>query len=103
MYEGYVDHITRHAIQGWAFDTTRPGQSIDVIIVLNGTVITRATANQPRPDLAAQKQLESAPYGFTAAIPRFLNTAAPHLVQVKFADTGQLIFNGERRFPTLDD
>jgi len=103
MYEGHVDHINRHVVQGWALNTANSNQSIDILIFLNGSAISRTTANLSRPDVAANWQLPSALHGFSAPIPRFLDPAVAHHIQVKFADTSQLIPNGERTFPPLDD
>ena len=102
MYEGYLDHITRHVVEGWAFDTDNSDQSIDILISLDGSDISRATANLSRPDVADKFKLQSALHGFSARIPRFLDTGIAHHIEVKFADTGELIPNGERRFPPLD-
>jgi hypothetical protein len=102
MYEGHVDHISRHIVHGWALNTDSSNQSIDILISLNGADIARATANLARPDVAAAMQLRSALHGFSARIPRLLDTAAAHHIQVKFADTGEVIPNGERNFSRLD-
>jgi hypothetical protein len=101
MYDGYVDYITRNTVQGWALNTASRNQSIDILICLNGIEISRTTANLARPDVADKFQLQSALHGFSARIPRRLDTAVAHHVEVKFADTGQLIPNGERNFPPL--
>jgi hypothetical protein len=103
MHEGNVDHITRHLVEGWAFNTADVTQSVDILIFLDGFAVSCVTADLPRPDVAAEKQLPSALHGFSAPIPQFLDTAVAHCIQVKFADTNQLIPNGERRFPPLDE
>jgi hypothetical protein len=102
MYDGHVDHISRHIVHGWALNTDNSNQSIDITISLNGADIARSTANLSRPDVASARQLQSTNYGFSASIPRFLDTAQAHHIQVKFADTGEVIPNGERRFSRLD-
>ena len=103
MLDGYVDHISRHTVEGWALNTDSLNQSIDVLIMLDGVVISRVTANLPRPDVAAKKKLNSIKCGFSASIPTFLDTSVMHRIEVRFADTKKAIANGERQIPSLDD
>jgi Sulfotransferase family len=103
MYQGHVDFISRHMVQGWALNALDSDRCIDVLIFVDGTEISRITANIPRPDVAAAMGLQSALHGFSAHIPRQLETALAHEIQIRFADTGAIIPNGEERFSRLDD
>ena len=103
MNEGHVDHITRHKVQGWALDSDDPNRSIDILIYVDGKAVSRTKANLPRPDVAARKNLNSALHGFSVPIRKFLDTTAPHHIQIKFADTNRPIPNGERNFLALDE
>ena len=50
--EGHVDRMTRYEAVGWAWFPTAPEQTLRIEAVLDGKVIGRALADQPRPDLA---------------------------------------------------
>ena len=50
--EGHVDRMTRYEAVGWAWFPTAPEQTLRIEAVLDGKVIGRALAYQPRPDLA---------------------------------------------------
>jgi hypothetical protein len=101
MFEGHVDHISRHIVHGWAIDTAAVERSIEVLICLDGADVARAIANLSRPDVAKIKKLPSPLHGFSVPIPEFMDPGAAHLLQIRFAETGQVIPNGERRFPAL--
>ena len=50
--EGHVDRMNRHEAVGWAWFPAAPEQTARVEAILDGNVIGRALADQPRPDLA---------------------------------------------------
>jgi hypothetical protein len=101
MYKGYVDKITRSVVQGWALDTENPDRSVEVLVFVNGVMVARTTANLPRPDLAAQN-LGSGHNGFSTYLPFRLDTASTQTVQIKFADTNEVVPQGTCAFAPLD-
>ena len=103
MYQGHVDFISRHMAQGWALNNTDSDRCIDILIILDGSEICRVTANVPRPDVATAMGLQSALHGFSAHFPRQLDSTVAHEIQIRFADTGSLLPNGEQRFQRLDE
>ncbi len=101
MYKGYVDKITRSVVQGWALDTENPDRSVEVLVFVNGVMVARTTANLPRPDLAAQN-LGSGHNGFSTYLPFPLDTASTQTVEIKFANTNDIIPRGTFTFAPLD-
>ncbi|MBB4198752.1 glycosyltransferase involved in cell wall biosynthesis [Rhodoblastus sphagnicola] len=63
VVEGHVDHMTRREAVGWAWFPSAPEQTAQVEVILDGKVIGRALADQPRPDLA-QHGKGTGLYGF---------------------------------------
>jgi hypothetical protein len=103
MYDGYVDNITRYMVQGWALDSENPDQAVEILVLINGITVARITANMPRPDLAARKDLSSSHNGFSTYLPFRLDTATTQTVQIKFAATMEVVPHGTRMFGPLDD
>ena len=52
-FHGFLDNYVDGAIKGWAFDWERPGQTTDVVVVLDDEPIAILSANIPRADLKA--------------------------------------------------
>jgi hypothetical protein len=102
MYTGYVDNITRYLVQGWALDTENPDRSVDILVLVNGLTVARATANILRPDLAARKDLGSNRHGFRTYLPSRLDTTTTQTVQIKYAATNELVPRGNCAFAPLD-
>src|ERR1039458_5813196 len=102
MYKGYVDKITRSMVQGWALDAENPDRSVEVLVFVNGAMVTRTTANLSRPDLAAEN-LGSGHNGFSTHLPFQLDTASTQTVEIRFADTNGLVPQGTCSFAPLDD
>ncbi|GAL96272.1 glycosyltransferase [Acetobacter tropicalis NRIC 0312] len=49
---GYIDRASRDRICGWISDPARPGESVAIQVVVNGTIAERSVANGRRPDVA---------------------------------------------------
>ena len=62
--QGYVERLTRQGAYGWAWNPGNQQEAVRVEAVLDGRVIGRATAAEPRDDLA-QSGLGSGRYGFS--------------------------------------
>ena len=101
MLDGHVDHISRHSVEGWALNTDLVDGSVDVVILLDGAVISQVAANLPRPDVAVKKKLKVALCGFSAQIPEALDTAITYGIEVRFANTNKILPNGAREIPGL--
>lgn len=50
---GHIDHADRHSLTGWAMDPARPGEAVELELVLDGVVVGSFLADRHRPDLAA--------------------------------------------------
>ena len=76
---GWIESATATNISGWAGDPNRPGESVDIVIYINGVAYTpgiltvSGTANISRPDVAAIAPFSSVPgyalYGFNITLP----------------------------------
>ena len=64
--EGYVDVLTRHDASGWAWLPSAPNKAVQIEAVLNGKVIGRGLADQPRADLLKYGK-GTGQYGFKIA------------------------------------
>ncbi|WP_086641640.1 Hint domain-containing protein [Acetobacter tropicalis] len=49
---GYIDSISRDRVCGWIYDPAKPGESVAIQVVANGTIVERSIANGRRPDVA---------------------------------------------------
>ena len=61
--EGHIDVLTRWDAAGWAWIPSAPDQPVQIEAILDGKVIGRALADQPRPDLLKHGK-GSGLYGF---------------------------------------
>jgi autotransporter passenger strand-loop-strand repeat protein len=52
-FRGNLELVTRHMIEGWAFNPADPGARVELAILANGAEIGRVVADRHRPDLAA--------------------------------------------------
>ena len=48
---GHIDHADHHSLTGWAMDPARPGEAVELELLLDGEVMGSFTANRHRPDL----------------------------------------------------
>ena len=62
--EGYIDNLTRWGATGWAWMPKAPEQSVLIEAIVDGRVIGRARASEPRADLAKHGK-GTGDYGFT--------------------------------------
>ena len=86
--DGYVDHADRFGVTGWARDTAAPARVVPLEALVDGIVIGRALADQPRPDLARPRQGEAgsaaaaARHGFTLRFAAPLPAGRSWMVQL---------------------
>jgi glycosyltransferase involved in cell wall biosynthesis len=66
--EGYIELLTRHGATGWVWRSDAPDAALTIEAVLNGEVISTATADLRRDDLLASG-LGTGSYGFVLKFP----------------------------------
>jgi hypothetical protein len=108
---GHVDEISRQVITGWAMDTDHPDQNVRVVIVVNGRVHMRITADvfQERLRKAAKAFINrrslrdtiTGKYGFEFIFKPGLSVFAEHHIEVKFDATDLILPMGSRTLRRL--
>lgn len=90
---GHVDHIDMFSIQGWAAQDDEPTTRIAVDILHNHEAIASIEAKEFRPDLLAAA-VSDGHSGFSFNPFEFLEEGE-NKFEVRFADTGELLLNGQ--------
>ena len=98
--EGSVDTVTRWFASGWVWSPSAPKQSLEVDAFLNGEVISRATANQFRPDLARHKK-GSGHCGFVMSFSCPLENETPPIFRV-VGPEGPVIISNPNKIVVTD-
>ena len=84
---GHLDQADRFALTGWAMDPARPGEAVELELVLDGAVIGRFLADRHRPDLEAAG-LGAGRLAFQVQIPGGLSTHAERVVELRRVGDG---------------
>jgi hypothetical protein len=87
MLDGRVDGFDRHAIFGWAADAERPGDRVDIVVLVNGHVRGGARADRPRDDLQSLGMLGDGAHGFGYAFEPPLSPLRSYEISVRHAAT----------------
>jgi hypothetical protein len=86
-YRGNVDGLFEGAVHGWAYDSDRPGDRVEVTIRTDGKQVARATADRHRDDLQGHG-IGDGRHGFRIpappGIPKFR-------LSVHFGDSDELV------------
>jgi len=83
VYNGYFDDASCAALSGWAWDQRQPNTSINVDVLVDGTVVGSASANGFRQDLV-NAGIGNGVHGFVIPTPSFVKDGRPHSVSVAF-------------------
>ncbi len=81
---GCIDGLTADHIAGWAINHRAAERPVDLDIVIDGVVVSRVVAADPREDLRAMGFATIA-HGFTAALPHPADPTARRRIGVRFA------------------
>ncbi len=79
---GHIDHADRHGLTGWAMDPARPGEPVELELVLDGEVVGSFTADHHRADLE-QAGLGDGRLAFQIQIPGGLSPHADRTVELR--------------------
>jgi glycosyltransferase involved in cell wall biosynthesis len=80
-WHGSLDTVTRHRIEGWAWDKAAPDGPVALVILNNGEVIARTLANRYRKDLQGAGMGDGR-HAFSIIIPGGLSPLTRHVIQV---------------------
>ena len=92
---GYLDHVGRESICGWAQDGTFRERPMKLRVSDNGVTIANVVADQYRPDLE-QAGIGNGCYGFALTVPGGLSPTERHIIEVVAAKDGQPLGNSPR-------
>jgi len=85
-YRGAHDQADAERISGWAWDTTRPNEPIDVDIYDGDTLLATVTADTVRQDLL-NAGIGNGRHAFVYTPPASLNDGRTHTIRVKVSGT----------------
>jgi len=83
-YDGFLDRADCHVISGWAYDTNRPDDPVDIEIYKDGVLLGTLRADKPRLDLLAAGK-GNGRHGFSLATLSWLGEAKSCSICVKVA------------------
>jgi hypothetical protein len=81
---GNLERVTRHLIEGWAFEPGDPDARLKLMILANDAVIGEVVADRHRPDLAAAGVGDGG-HAFAFHLPRGFSPDRAHRVEVRRA------------------
>jgi len=81
---GHLEQVTRHLIEGWAFEPADPGARLRLAILANDAVIGEVVADRHRTDLAAAGVGDGG-HAFAFHLPRGFAPDRAHRVEVRRA------------------
>lgn len=87
---GYIDSASRDRVCGWIYDLAKPGESVAIQVVVNGTIVERSIANGRRPDVA---DVGAGPErcGFDLLFVPHLSPLTRQIIEIRNERTGALL------------
>lgn len=95
MFRGHVDLVGPTLVSGWAVDTDRPDETVEVSIFVDGRKLVQLACNSPREDLKGLAGLGNGMHGFRYNPYPPLSERMPQRVTVRHATSGALLGNGD--------
>jgi hypothetical protein len=95
MLRSHVDLISTACISGWAVDSARPDDPVDVSIFVDGRKLAQITCDQLREDLVGRPGLGNGRHGFSYSPQPPLAGAMPKRVTVRYARSGNILGRGD--------
>jgi hypothetical protein len=87
---GHIDQADRFALTGWAMDPARPGEAVELELVLDGAVIGSFLADRHRADLEAAG-LGEGRLAFQVQFPGGLSSHAERVVELRRVGDGAAV------------
>jgi hypothetical protein len=95
MLRGHVDLVTHNQIAGWAVDTERPNEPVDVCVYVDGRKRTQLTCGLRRSDLGGKEGLGDGWHGFRLSLSPPLSQSISTRVTVRHAADGSVLGKGD--------
>ena len=95
MFHGHVDLIGSTLVSGWAVDTDRPDETVEVCIFVDGRKLSQLVCDNPREDLKGLAGLGNGRHGFRYSPYPPLSGRMPLRVTVRHATNGAILGNGD--------
>lgn len=95
MLRGHVDLLVSTHCAGWAVDTARPDDPVDICIFVDGTKLVQLTCDAPRADLKGRDGLGNGRHGFRYVPLPPLTGPVPKRVTIRHASTGAILGKGD--------
>jgi hypothetical protein len=99
MDVGHVDRITRRSVSGWAADSDDMDRPVTVTILVDGERAAHVVCDRLREDLRARGTYGNGMHGFQHEFSPPLPEGAEVKVAVRFAGSGQPVWNGDAVLP----
>jgi glycosyltransferase involved in cell wall biosynthesis len=90
-WHGRLDRVEHERIAGWAHDLDAPGHALVLRVFDNGIPLADVTAERFREDLK-EAGIGSGHHAFVLQLPRALPRALRHVIEVRRADDGRLLW-----------
>ena len=100
MLRGYVDNIDRSGVAGWAFDPDNSAKAVEILVVVDSTVVDRVACDKLREDLRDAGNFGDGRHGFSYNFDAPLDLATTKHLSVVFAHDGHLLERGEKTLHT---
>ena len=94
MLRGSVDTVSHTRVAGWAVDTARPDERVELSVVVNGYECEKIRAERLREDLPALGGYGDGKHGFIHAFEPPLENDRRYEVLVRFATTKEILERG---------
>ena len=101
MIRGYIDHISRQQVHGWAADDSSvPDSAVDIWVFVNGRKVVQVPCDNFRRDLLASGTFGNGNHGFRVTLPESLLPDGECRVAILSSD-GDLLPGGYKVLPPL--
>ncbi|WP_266362749.1 putative Ig domain-containing protein [Tellurirhabdus rosea] len=95
--DGHLDIAECGYIQGWAADRSRPNESIQVDVYINGQFVSKVLANQSRPDVGAALG-DNGLHGFVYLLPAAYRSAGNYTIEVRYAGSSRHLHDSPKQY-----
>jgi SAM-dependent methyltransferase len=97
QYVGFIDGMDAERIWGWAWDSTRPNDSIDVDLFVDGTLVRSVSANELGADLLAAG-VGDGYHRWGCVLADLVDDEQLHEIGVRFGGTAKELTNGPKKY-----
>jgi len=91
MLSGFIDHLDRDRLSGWATDPVAPHDPVRLEVLVDDLLVATIRANGHRPDVVQAGRALSERCGFQHVFARSLAPDRRHVVTLRQAGTGQAL------------